>query len=199
MTFCLRHYVDPYGGSRAACAVQATVGVNQTSRRLRRFFQCCSQQWHWWGSVATVLWFTVLCFLSLSTGCWKIRLSFVLMKCYILFFRNLVHQGPVASVSPQRELPWTFCFYLWILFPCAFLYLWTQFIVLACICVFARQLREDFDMGVDVQLDEEHNVHDVAALLKEFLRDMPDPLLPRELYPAFLHANCKQIYTPPYT
>ncbi|XP_070849165.1 rho GTPase-activating protein 36 isoform X2 [Chaetodon trifascialis] len=52
-----------------------------------------------------------------------------------------------------------------------------------------RQLREDFDVGVDVQLDEEHSVHDVAALLKEFLRDMPDPLLPRELYPAFLHAN----------
>ncbi|CAF96078.1 unnamed protein product, partial [Tetraodon nigroviridis] len=52
-----------------------------------------------------------------------------------------------------------------------------------------RQLREDFDQGVDVQLDEEHSVHDVAALLKEFLRDMPDPLLPRELYPAFLHAN----------
>ncbi|XP_035004711.2 rho GTPase-activating protein 36 isoform X2 [Hippoglossus stenolepis] len=52
-----------------------------------------------------------------------------------------------------------------------------------------RQLREDFDVGVDLQLDEEHSVHDVAALLKEFLRDMPDPLLPRELYPAFLHAN----------
>ncbi|KAF0029055.1 hypothetical protein F2P81_018160 [Scophthalmus maximus] len=44
-----------------------------------------------------------------------------------------------------------------------------------------RQLRDDFDVGVDVQLDEEHSVHDVAALLKEFLRDMPDPLLPREL------------------
>ncbi|XP_026155034.1 rho GTPase-activating protein 36 isoform X2 [Mastacembelus armatus] len=52
-----------------------------------------------------------------------------------------------------------------------------------------RQLRDDFDMGIDVQLDEEHSVHDVAALLKEFLRDIPDPLLPRELYPAFLHAN----------
>lgn len=52
-----------------------------------------------------------------------------------------------------------------------------------------RQLREDFDLGADVQLDEEQSVHDVAALLKEFLRDMPDPLLPRELYAAFLHAN----------
>lgn len=59
----------------------------------------------------------------------------------------------------------------------------------------APQLREDFDVGVDVQLDEEHSVHDVAALLKEFLRDMPDPLLPRELYPAFLHANC--MHAPP--
>ncbi|XP_036404007.1 rho GTPase-activating protein 36 isoform X2 [Megalops cyprinoides] len=52
-----------------------------------------------------------------------------------------------------------------------------------------RQLRDDFDQGVDVFLDEEHSVHDVAALLKEFLRDMPDPLLPRELYSAFLHSN----------
>ncbi|XP_036379040.1 rho GTPase-activating protein 6-like [Megalops cyprinoides] len=52
-----------------------------------------------------------------------------------------------------------------------------------------RQLRESFDMGMDVLLDEDHSVHDVAALLKEFLRDMPDPLLPRELYSAFLHAN----------
>lgn len=43
-----------------------------------------------------------------------------------------------------------------------------------------------------MQLDEEHSVHDVAALLKEFLRDMPDPLLPRELYPAFLHASSTQ-------
>uniref|UniRef100_A0A8C8FQQ8 Rho-GAP domain-containing protein n=1 Tax=Oncorhynchus tshawytscha TaxID=74940 RepID=A0A8C8FQQ8_ONCTS len=59
-------------------------------------------------------------------------------------------------------------------------------------CVSARssvRLREDFDIGTDVCLDEEHSVHDVAALLKEFLRDMPDPLLPRELYAAFLHAN----------
>uniref|UniRef100_A0A673VVI4 Rho GTPase activating protein 36 n=1 Tax=Salmo trutta TaxID=8032 RepID=A0A673VVI4_SALTR len=55
-----------------------------------------------------------------------------------------------------------------------------------------RQLREDFDMGTDVCLEEENSVHDVAALLKEFLRDMPDPLLPRELYSAFLHANILQ-------
>ncbi|XP_076858063.1 rho GTPase-activating protein 6-like isoform X2 [Brachyhypopomus gauderio] len=51
-----------------------------------------------------------------------------------------------------------------------------------------RQLREEFDQGVEVDLGPEHSVHDVAALLKEFLRDMPDPLLTRELYTAFI--NC---------
>ncbi|KAK7169616.1 hypothetical protein R3I93_005563 [Phoxinus phoxinus] len=49
-----------------------------------------------------------------------------------------------------------------------------------------RQLREAFDQGTDVALDQRHSVHDVAALLKEFLRDMPDPLLTRELYCAFI-------------
>ncbi|XP_019945208.1 rho GTPase-activating protein 6-like isoform X2 [Paralichthys olivaceus] len=51
-----------------------------------------------------------------------------------------------------------------------------------------RQLREEFDQGWEVSLDEEHSVHDVAALLKEFLRDMPDPLLTRELYTAFINT-----------
>ncbi|XP_010001776.1 PREDICTED: rho GTPase-activating protein 36 [Chaetura pelagica] len=49
-----------------------------------------------------------------------------------------------------------------------------------------QDLREDFDQGLDVVLDEHQSVHDVAALLKEFLRDMPDSLIPRELYTAFL-------------
>ncbi|XP_034741530.1 rho GTPase-activating protein 6-like isoform X2 [Etheostoma cragini] len=51
-----------------------------------------------------------------------------------------------------------------------------------------RQLRMAFDQGWEVQLDEEHSVHDVAALLKEFLRDMPAPLLTRELYMAFINT-----------
>uniref|UniRef100_A0A3Q3WAW1 Rho-GAP domain-containing protein n=1 Tax=Mola mola TaxID=94237 RepID=A0A3Q3WAW1_MOLML len=52
-----------------------------------------------------------------------------------------------------------------------------------------RQLREEFDRGIDVQLDEDHSIHDVAALLKEFLRDMPDPLLTKELYTAFINTT----------
>lgn len=51
-----------------------------------------------------------------------------------------------------------------------------------------RQLRDEFDQGWEVHMDEEHSVHDVAALLKEFLRDMPDPLLTRELYTAFINT-----------
>uniref|UniRef100_A0A3Q1JVW6 Rho-GAP domain-containing protein n=1 Tax=Anabas testudineus TaxID=64144 RepID=A0A3Q1JVW6_ANATE len=51
-----------------------------------------------------------------------------------------------------------------------------------------RQLREEFDQGWDVHFDEENSVHDVAALLKEFLRDLPDPLLTRELYTAFINT-----------
>ncbi|KAM9343032.1 rho GTPase-activating protein 6 isoform 2-T2 [Pholidichthys leucotaenia] len=51
-----------------------------------------------------------------------------------------------------------------------------------------RQLREEFDQGWEVHMDEEHSVHDVAALLKEFLRDMSDPLLTRELYTAFINT-----------
>ncbi|XP_070400095.1 rho GTPase-activating protein 6 isoform X3 [Nothobranchius furzeri] len=51
-----------------------------------------------------------------------------------------------------------------------------------------RQLREEFDQGWDVPVDQEQCVHDIAALLKKFLRDMPDPLLTRELYTAFIHT-----------
>ncbi|XP_064636778.1 rho GTPase-activating protein 6-like isoform X2 [Lineus longissimus] len=49
-----------------------------------------------------------------------------------------------------------------------------------------KQLREEFDTGKEVKLNEEHNPHDVGALLKEFYRDLPEPLLTRELYSAFI-------------
>ncbi|XP_016053505.1 PREDICTED: rho GTPase-activating protein 36 isoform X1 [Miniopterus natalensis] len=49
-----------------------------------------------------------------------------------------------------------------------------------------RELREEFDQGLDVVLDDTQNVHDVAALLKEFFRDMKDSLLPDDLYISFL-------------
>ncbi|XP_071786856.1 rho GTPase-activating protein 6-like isoform X2 [Asterias amurensis] len=49
-----------------------------------------------------------------------------------------------------------------------------------------RQLREDFDAGTEIGMNESNNPHDVGALLKEFFRDLPEPLLTRELYPTFV-------------
>lgn len=37
-----------------------------------------------------------------------------------------------------------------------------------------KQLRDEFDSGKDVKLDESHNCHDIGALLKEYFRDLPE-------------------------
>ncbi|KAG0444998.1 hypothetical protein HPB47_005973 [Ixodes persulcatus] len=53
-----------------------------------------------------------------------------------------------------------------------------------------RQLREEFDSGREVHLDQERQQpHDVAQLLKEYLRDLPQPLLTRDLYVPFLYTQ----------
>ncbi|XP_070554465.1 rho GTPase-activating protein 6-like isoform X2 [Ptychodera flava] len=49
-----------------------------------------------------------------------------------------------------------------------------------------KQLREEFDSGNDVKFHDSYNAHDVAALLKEYFRDLPEPLMSRDLYPAFI-------------
>lgn len=53
------------------------------------------------------------------------------------------------------------------------------------------QLREEWERGQEAALDSAVCPHDVATLLKEFLRDLPDPLLCRDLYPAFLNTQSK--------
>ncbi|XP_053616683.1 uncharacterized protein RhoGAP102A isoform X2 [Plodia interpunctella] len=52
-----------------------------------------------------------------------------------------------------------------------------------------RQLREEWERCQTSPLDQTTCPHDVATLLKEFLRDLPDPLLCRDLYQAFLHTQ----------
>ncbi|XP_076237672.1 rho GTPase activating protein at 102A [Calliopsis andreniformis] len=52
-----------------------------------------------------------------------------------------------------------------------------------------RQLREDFDCGRETKIGPDQCPHDVAALLKEYFRDLPDPLLCRDLYQAFVHTQ----------
>lgn len=49
-----------------------------------------------------------------------------------------------------------------------------------------KQLRDEFDSGKDVVLDETQNPHEVGALLKEYFRDLPEPLLTRDLYSPFV-------------
>lgn len=45
-------------------------------------------------------------------------------------------------------------------------------------------------------LDDNQNVHDIAALLKEFFRDMKDSLLPDDLYMSFLLTASKSSALP---
>ncbi|KAJ8678978.1 hypothetical protein QAD02_014765, partial [Eretmocerus hayati] len=52
-----------------------------------------------------------------------------------------------------------------------------------------RQLREEWDCGRETKIGSDQCPHDVAALLKEFFRDLPDPLLCRDLYQAFVHTQ----------
>lgn len=54
-----------------------------------------------------------------------------------------------------------------------------------------RQLKERFDAEGDVNLlqsSEFYDVHAVAGLLKQYLRDLPPPLLTRTLQPDFLRV-----------
>ncbi|XP_052749731.1 uncharacterized protein LOC113512037 isoform X2 [Galleria mellonella] len=52
-----------------------------------------------------------------------------------------------------------------------------------------RQMREEWERGTCSAVDASACPHDVAALLKEFLRDLPDPLLCRDLYQPFLQTQ----------
>ncbi|KAL0268144.1 UNVERIFIED_CONTAM: hypothetical protein PYX00_010199 [Menopon gallinae] len=52
-----------------------------------------------------------------------------------------------------------------------------------------RQLREEFDSGKEMTLGEDCCPHDVATLLKEYFRDLPEPLLCKDLYQAFVHTQ----------
>uniref|UniRef100_A0A0A1XK29 Rho GTPase-activating protein 6 n=1 Tax=Zeugodacus cucurbitae TaxID=28588 RepID=A0A0A1XK29_ZEUCU len=52
-----------------------------------------------------------------------------------------------------------------------------------------KQMREEFDKNIVTDIRNETCPHDVATLLKEFLRDLPEPLLCSGLYKAFLETQ----------
>ena len=54
------------------------------------------------------------------------------------------------------------------------------------------QIREKFDSGEDVELTDDINPHDVACLLKEFFRSLPEALLTKDLYQPFLSTQSKR-------
>lgn len=54
-----------------------------------------------------------------------------------------------------------------------------------------KELKEMYDTGREVVLNESFNPNDAACLLKEYLRSLPEPLLTRELYSGFIAANSK--------
>lgn len=51
------------------------------------------------------------------------------------------------------------------------------------------QIREQFDSGEDVELADDMNPHDVACLLKEFFRSLPEPLMTIELFGPFISTR----------
>ena len=56
------------------------------------------------------------------------------------------------------------------------------------------QLRDEFESAQNIELTDEYSPHDVGGLLKEFLRDLPDPLLCRDLYSAFVATASTYTY-----
>ncbi|XP_065723467.2 uncharacterized protein RhoGAP102A isoform X2 [Drosophila suzukii] len=52
-----------------------------------------------------------------------------------------------------------------------------------------KQLREEFDKNCNFRISVNTCPHDVATLLKEFLRDLPEPLLCDSLYSTFLKTQ----------
>lgn len=43
---------------------------------------------------------------------------------------------------------------------------------------------------------DDYNIHVIASVFKQWLRDLPNPLMTFELYEEFLRAMCKYSYLP---
>jgi Rho GTPase-activating protein 6 len=57
-----------------------------------------------------------------------------------------------------------------------------------------KEIKEIFNSGQMIILDHRYNPLDVACLLKDYLRSLPDPLLTRKLYSAFIYASSKSLF-----
>lgn len=57
-----------------------------------------------------------------------------------------------------------------------------------------RELKEEFDCGERVKLDPEmHDVHTVASLLKLYLRQLPESIIPNNFYQKFMNVALRNL------
>lgn len=57
-----------------------------------------------------------------------------------------------------------------------------------------RLVHQSFDMGDPIDLDDDESINDICAItsvLKQYLRELPNPVLPYNLYSQFIDAVCK--------
>ena len=52
-----------------------------------------------------------------------------------------------------------------------------------------RQIQDDFERGEDVQFDPELDICSVTSILKQYFRNLPNPLITYELYDRFVETS----------
>ncbi|KAJ3434757.1 rho/rac/cdc gtpase-activating protein [Anaeramoeba flamelloides] len=51
------------------------------------------------------------------------------------------------------------------------------------------QYKKEFDSGIEINFENEKNVHNVSGLLKQWFRELPESLLTKKLYLEFINAS----------
>nr|XP_023997461.1 unconventional myosin-IXa-like [Salvelinus alpinus] len=59
-----------------------------------------------------------------------------------------------------------------------------------------KELKQGLDTDVNNMNLDDYNIHVIASVFKQWLRDLPNPLMTFELYEEFLRAMCKYSYLP---
>uniref|UniRef100_A0A4W5KP90 Rho-GAP domain-containing protein n=1 Tax=Hucho hucho TaxID=62062 RepID=A0A4W5KP90_9TELE len=59
-----------------------------------------------------------------------------------------------------------------------------------------KELKQGLDTDVNSMNLDDYNIHVIASVFKQWLRDLPNPLMTFELYEEFLRAMCKYSYLP---
>lgn len=52
-----------------------------------------------------------------------------------------------------------------------------------------REIQDQFERGVDVQFDPELDICSVTSVLKQYFRNLPNPLITYEVYDRFIETS----------